>query len=134
MNERLYYFKMLNKHLSIVDARSLNNPEVNERINQIRENQNNKRMIKDGFEPGIQDNIKEYCGSQGEYNRRIRELGLIEIGKDTSSLKESTTEGGGFTRTDGFIEYAKEIGVELTGNEADAIKSGEYFSPDKVNE
>jgi hypothetical protein len=134
MNERLYYFPTIQKHLTIKEAIDLNNPEINERINHIRLNQSSKRMTKDGFEPGVQDNIKEYCGSRGEYDRRLRELGLVEVGKETSHLKESTEVGGGFTRSDGFIEYAKEIGIELSGNEEQAIKDGTFMSEDKINE
>lgn len=133
MNERLYCFKYDDKveYLQLSQARTIDHPEVKRRIGEIILNSKNKRMIKDGFEPGFQDNINEYCGSKGEYDRRIRELGLVEIGYETKDLTESTTTG--IKYGDEFIEHAKEIGVDLTGNEIEAIKTGEYFDESLVN-
>ncbi len=135
MNERLYCFKFDGRieYLSIKDAIALNNDAVATRIKEIQLNLKSKRMIKDGFEPGMQDNINEYCGSKGEYDRRLKELGLIELGYDTSHIKE-TTEVGGAMSGDGFIEAALELGIDLNDQEIDAMKSGEYFDESLVNE
>lgn len=134
MNERLFCFKFDGKieYMSIKDAIALDNDAVATRVKEIMLNLKSKRMIKDGFEPGYQDNINEYVGSKGEYDRRLRELGLIEIGYETAHIKE-TTEVGGAMKSEGFIEAALELGIDLNEQEIDAMKSGEYFDESLVN-
>jgi hypothetical protein len=135
MNERLYVFKMPDgsvEMMTIKEAIELNRADISARIEEIMLNSKNKRMNKDGFEPGWQDNLQTYAGGRKEYDRLLREKGLVEIGYDTKDLKESTAVGGA-TNTEEFALYAKEIGVDLNDQEIDAIKSGEYFDASKCD-
>lgn len=56
-----------------------------------------KRANRDGFEPGWQDSINEWHTCQAGYRRRLKELGLKEIGNDKSlrpkELSEIETKG-----------------------------------------
>lgn len=134
MNSPLYVFKMPDgkvELMSIKTAISMNNEHINNRIRQIFANLQNKRMKKDGFEPGFQANINENIHSRGEYDRRIKELGLIELGYD--HIPTDTTSLGGVCRTLEFAKYAKEIGIDLSDNEMEAITTGEYFDPSKCD-
>lgn len=134
MNERLYCFKINGEimYLSIKDAVTLYKDDTASRVQEIIQNSKNKRMSKDGFEPGWQENIQAYAGGRLEYDRMLKERGLVEIGKDTECIREST-ETGGACRSDEFIKSALEIGVDLTGNEIEAIKSGDYFDASKCD-
>jgi len=124
MNEKLYCFKYDNKveFLTLLQARALNSPVIELRIKEIILNSKYKRMKKDGFEPGMQDNINEYCGSRGEYDRRIRELGLVEIGYDAVPQDSTTTTD--YTANLEFALHAREIGVSLTDNEIEGLVDG----------
>lgn len=117
--------------LSIEEARSLNRPDVEARIREIGENLKNKRMTKDGFTPGWQENIGAYAGGRLEYDRMLKERGLVEIGREYKPSESTTVSNP--CATEEFANYAKELGVELSDNEVDAIKTGEYFSEDKVD-
>ena len=41
-----------------------------------------KGRIRDGFQPGWQQNIQEFCWSRGSYNKALNRLGMIEMGKE----------------------------------------------------
>ena len=127
MHERLYCFKYDGKveYLEISKARLIDHPEVKRRIGEIIQNSQNKRMTKDGFEPGWQENINAYAGGRLEYDKMLRERGLVEIGKDTSNVKESTAVSGLKDVITG--EMAKELNIDLNEQEIGAIKSGDYF-------
>ena len=73
MNERLYCFKYAGKveYLSIAQARLIDDPAIKYRIEEIILNSRTKRMKKDGFEPGWQENIREYVGGRAEYDHRL---------------------------------------------------------------
>ena len=133
MSERLYIFRIDGKVelLSIQQARELKDPFVDLRINEIIYNSRNKRMVKDGFEPGWQENIREYASSRSEYDKMLRERGLVEVGYDLTP-QDSTTVGGA-CNSEEFALHAKELGVELSDREIDAIKSGEYFDASKCD-
>lgn len=134
MNETLYCFKYDGKveYLTITQAINLEHPAVMKRIDEIFLNKRNKRMTKDGFEPGWQENIQAYAGGRLEYDKMLRERGLVEVGFDTEHVKDSTTTGGA-CRSEEFIKSALDMGVDLTGNEIEAIKSGEYFDDSKCD-
>ena len=114
------------KYLSFEEAVKINEEWVFKRIEQIRNNYRNKRMNKDGFEPGWQPNINEYCPDRGNYDKRLKELGLVECGRDISHIKDSTTTGG-YCESKEWALAARESGVELSDNEVEAIASGEFF-------
>lgn len=118
--------------LTLEQAYKIGTPEVLEQIERIKLAYNSKRMIKDGFEPGFQANINEYCPDRASYNRALKEKGLVELGKDTSSIRDTTTTGG-YCNTVEFALEARKIGIELSDQEVDAIASGEYFDSSKVD-
>lgn len=127
LHEKLYCFKYANKveYLTIQQARALNLPELNYRISEIILNSKSKRMNKDGFEGGFQANINEVIYNRSDYDRRLRELNLIEIGYE--AVPKDTTTTTDHCSTLEFALAAREAGVELTDNEVDAIASGEYL-------
>lgn len=86
-------------------------------------------MLKDGFEPGWQQNIMEYVGGRREYNQKLKEKGLIELGYDYVP-KESIPDYSILGNKEMALA-TKEIVPELSDNEVDAIASGEYFKDNK---
>lgn len=133
MNERLYKFTMADgsiEFLSIADAQKKNVPDFEGRLNEIMLNSKNKRMNKDGFEPGWQENIQAYAGGRKEYDRLLKEKGLVEIGYDYIPADSTTTTGA---KGMDFALHAKEIGIDLNDQEIDAIADGSYFDSSKCD-
>lgn len=118
------------KNMSIQAARALNHPEINAQIERLILNRRNKKMKKDGFTPGWQENIQAYAGGRLEYDRMLKERGLVEIGYDYVP-QDSTTETG--ARGLEFALHAKELGIELSENEVEAIADGSYFDASKCD-
>lgn len=106
-------------------SQRLEDPAIKKRFENILESSKNKRMKKDGFEPGIQANTGLYAGGRLEYNRQLKELGLVEVGYDF--VPQESKGNYNYCQTDDFINAVTEQGVELNESERDAIKSGEYF-------
>lgn len=106
-------------------AKKINDPAIKKRFDEIILNSQNKRRRKDGFIPGFQENTGRYAGGREEYNKQLKEMGLVEIGYDYVP-QESVGEHN-FCQTDEFIETCLENGIELSGNEQEAIRSGDYF-------
>lgn len=128
MRERYFSFKTSDgevKILSIKDAQKESDPAIKRRILEIIENSQNIRRKKDGFQPGWQENINEYCGDRRQYNEALKRQGLVEIGNDY--IPSASKEEYNYCHTDEFVQSCIDSGVELSGNEVDAIKSGEYF-------
>lgn len=131
MKREIYYsFKLPNgdyEMLTLQDA--CKNPALKERVNQIIESFKAKRMTKDGFEPGFQQNLGEYVGGRLEYNKKLKEKGLVEIGYDyipTESKPDISPLQG-----EDMALAVKEIVPELSDREVDAIKTGEFFKEKK---
>lgn len=83
------------------------------------------RRVKDGFEPGWQENIRKWCDSRSQYNAYVKAMGLQEIGYDyvPQEVKADYSPLSG-------AEMAREIArmdSSMTGQELDAIESGKYF-------
>jgi hypothetical protein len=124
---RLYTFNINGsvEVMTLAEAISKNDPKYQKRIEEIRLNNSNKKRVRDGFEPGWQENIQSYCGDRKQYDQALKERGLVEIGKDY--VPQDNTKLGGFCQSEEFIQEVQAQGVELSGNEVEAIKSGEYF-------
>lgn len=114
--------------MTFEEAFKLDIPDIREQINQILDRLKNRRRVKDGFTPGWQENIGEYAGGPREYQRLLKEKGLVEIGYDYVP-RESTLNINPCANEE-FVKAAFEAGVQLTGSEVEAIKSGEYFKSD----
>lgn len=106
-------------------ARKISEPDIKRRFEEILSNLQNKRMKKDGFTPGWQENINAYAGGREEYNRLLKEQGLVEIGYDYTP-EESKGEYN-YCQTEEFVQACLEQGIDLSGNEVEAIKSGEMY-------
>lgn len=111
--------------LTMQEASMIDIPEIQERVKEIRLNKANKRMIKDGFEPGWQANINAYAGDRSSYNRLLKEHGLVEVGYDHTPIDTTTTEN--YFANDEMIKACLSNGIELSGNEISALKDGSYF-------
>jgi hypothetical protein len=128
-NERLYKFKMADgsvEFLTIEDAYRKNVPDFKVRVEEIIANSKNKRMNKDGFAPGWQGNLGKYITCPKEYSRELKSQGLIEVGYDYS-FKEYEDNSNVLQDSELVKSMVKDIGIELSGNEINAIESGEYF-------
>lgn len=103
----------------------LEDPEIKRKFEEILLNSKNVRRKKDGFTPGWQENIQAYAGGPREYAQLLKEKGLVEIGYDY--VPQESKGNYNFCQTEEFVEACIEQGIDLTGNEIEAIKSGEYF-------
>lgn len=117
--------------LSMVEASVINLNEVKNRIEDIARNKANKRMTKDGFTPGWQENIQAYAGGRLEYDKMLRERGLVEIGYDHTP-QDTTTEENYFAN-DEMIKAMTEIGIDLSGQEIDALKDGSLLKETTID-
>lgn len=111
--------------MSLAEAMQRAEPEFKKRVEEIKLNLKSKKMVHDGFTPGFQENIGTYCGDRKQYDNALKERGLIEVGKD--HVPQDSTTIGGYFKNDEVIQEIINDGVELTGNEIEALKSGEYF-------
>lgn len=112
--------------MSLQDAvKRLSEPDIKKRFEEILLNNQNKRRKKDGFEPGWQENIQAYAGGRMEYDKILKEKGLTEVGYDY--VPQESTGDYNFCQTQEFVDACLDSGIELSGNEIDAIKSGDYF-------
>lgn len=128
MSKNYYVFKLSDgkiEMLTLQEASTHKDPAVKPRMGEIIYNLQNARRKKDGFQPGWQENINEYCGDRRQYNEALKRQGLVEIGNDY--IPSASKEEYNYCHTDEFVQSCIESGVELSGNEVDAIKSGEYF-------
>lgn len=134
MIESYKIFKIAGKVeiLTIAQAMAIGTPEAIAQVEKLKLDYNNRKMKRDGFEPGYQENIREHCPDRGAYNKRLKELGLVELGRDTDGIKDETKTGG-YCNTAEFAQKAVEIGVDLSDNEINAIESGEYFGPGRCD-
>ena len=123
--ERYYSFKLSTgeiKAMTISEALLTRDRCALKRIEEIIENQKVKRTIKDNFEPGWQENICEYVGTRSQYNTRLKELGLVEVGNDFIP-KDTTTTCNPYNDTETILE----AGVSPDSVLGNAMKSGELL-------
>lgn len=79
------------------------------------------QMIKDGFTPGWQSNIRKHCNSYSEYKAELKKMGLIEIGYDElPDQEDSKTKYW----TPDLLKKLHDMGIGFSGNELDAIEKG----------
>lgn len=83
-----------------------------------------KRKVDDKLKfPGFFRNIREYCSSLGEYKRKLKEKGLIEIGFDDFPDKEEDATSKKYW-TDDILKELAEEGVSFDGELIKAMQSG----------
>jgi hypothetical protein len=131
MARATYYTFNLNGDIKLMTMEEASKyPELTDRIKQIIEAHKAKRMTKDGFEPGYQPNLGEYVGGRLEYNKKLKEKGLVEIGYDY--IPKESCPNISPLQGEEMAKAVKEIVPELSDNEVEAIKTGEYFNESKV--
>lgn len=111
--------------LSLTEANIIDTDEVRKRIDEIIRNKANKRMTKDGFTPGWQENIQAYAGGRLEYDKMLRERGLVEIGYEYTPIDTTTEEN--YFANDEMIKAVKDMGIDLSGQEIEGLKDGSYL-------
>lgn len=130
---KFYTFKTSDGQIEVLtleQAHKHPDPLVQARFHQVILSNRNVKRKKDGFEPGWQENIGMYCGDRRQYNDALKAKGLIEIGNDYTPT-ESVGDYS-FTRSEEFVKACIDEGVELSGNEQEAIKTGEFFKGDPL--
>lgn len=117
------------KHmLTIHHARSFGCKVMSKRADEIVDSfksKNKTKHKKDGFVPGWQENIRMHITCPYQYRRALKDLGLIEIGNDY--IPQDNTKTSNPFENEELIKAAIKSGIYLSGNEIDALKSGEYF-------
>jgi hypothetical protein len=115
--------------LTLPQARSFGCKQMTKRANEIQEDlEKDKRKIDrkgDGFTPGFQNNINEYITCPIIYRKRLKELGLVEIGYDYVPTQKDVNKV--ISANSEFTREAIRIGIDLSDNEINAIESGEYY-------
>lgn len=96
-----------------------------ERLQDIGESHRKRRRKKDGFTPGWQENINAYAGGRREYDRLLKEQGLVELGYEGTVTEDTTYHHP--CANEEFAMALKEADPTTSDQEVDAIKSGEYF-------
>lgn len=132
MRERYFSFKATDGQIEILtlaQALKHSDPAIKSRVQEIRQNLSNVKRKQDGFQPGWQENIQAYCGDRRQYNDALKERGLVEIGNE----KIPEIEKQHSCANEGFIDALTEAGLEVSGEEAKAIVSGELFKDETVN-
>lgn len=126
---RSYTFRDSNNAIHVMTlqeaSQKLEDSAIKARFDEILVNSKNKRRQKDGFEPGFQENTGRYAGGRKEYEAQLKEMGLVEIGYDY--VPQESRGDQNFCQSDEFVQTCLDNGIELSGNEQDAIKSGDYF-------
>jgi hypothetical protein len=126
---RSYTFKDSQGELHVMTlqeaAMRIDDIAIRARFNEIIANSKNVRRKKDGFEPGVQPNTGMYAGGRMEYQKQLKDLGLVEIGYDY--IPQESVGDYNFCQTEEFIQTCLDSGIDLSGNEQEAIKTGEYF-------
>ena len=114
------------RKLTIHHARSFGCKNMNARCDDIladKKRSKDKLRRRDGFVPGWQPNINKFITCPVQYQRALKDMGLVEIGNERIIYKEP--EFNPFTQD--VVKEAVKMGVELSDREIDALESGEYF-------
>jgi hypothetical protein len=134
MRETFYVFKSPEGVVETMTIKqALARPEkwVKDRLEVLGCNLRNPRRKDDGFKPGFQENINEYVGGRLEYNKRLKELGLQEVGYDYTPQDSSAKEYHALSNPEVVQELAK-MDLGLTDQHLDAISTGEFFKDDSI--
>ena len=125
--DRFYFFTLSDgssKSMTMKEAFAHSDPAVKTRIDEIRANVKNRRTRQDGFTAGWQENIQEYCGGRKEYDQRLKDKGLVEIGND---YIPTVAEEIHPCANKEFIKSAQELGVDVSDELGKDILSGKVF-------
>ena len=114
------------RKLTIQNARSFGCKTMNAKCDEIladKKRQKDKLKRRDGFVPGWQPNINKYITCPVQYQRALKDMGLVEIGNER--LVHEAPSFNPFTQE--VVKEAISMGVDLSDREIDALESGEYF-------
>jgi hypothetical protein len=131
---KMYTFKTSDGAIEVLNlqqaSKLLNDPVIKSRFEEIILNLSNRKRSRDGFTSGWQENIQAYAGGPAEYSQMLKDRGLVEIGRDY--IPTESRGNTNYCQTEEFVQDCLAQGIELSGNEQDAIKSGDYFKGDAV--
>jgi len=128
---RYYIFTLENgtkKTLTMQAAMALNDPCVTKRVGEIKLSMKSKRRVRDGFQAGWHENIRQHVGGPQEYAKILRSKGLVEVGKDFIPGQDFK-EVHPCANAD-FAKAVAEEDSELSGTAIDAIEDGTMFDED----
>lgn len=114
------------RKLTIHQARSFGCKDMNARCDDIladKKRTKDKLRRRDGFVPGWQPNINKHITCPAQYQRALKDMGLVEIGNER--FVHETPDFNPFTEE--VVREAVKLGIDLSDREIDALESGEYF-------
>ena len=77
-------------------------------------------LVKDGFQPGFQRNIRKHCATYSEYKAHLKNLGLVELGyEDIPEFKGIKTQ---YFDDAMMRKIHKKHNISLSGREADHLQ------------
>ena len=82
------------------------------------------RLVKDGFKPGFQRNIRKHCNTYAEYKQHIKDMGLIELGNEEIKLDDNDNPPANYW-DDELLKSAHDNGFKLSGREIAHLKGEE---------
>lgn len=128
MKYRMYFYEFSNgysKWMTPVEAYKYSN-ENDVSIDQDGFDKDQKSFIrstKDGFQSGWHPSLGMHIRGKKHFNQVLKEKGLIEMGKEKVTPQERKKKN--YIDETG-IKEAVDLGAEISGQEADALISGEY--------
>lgn len=90
---------------------------------------NSHKAKTDGFKPGYHPALGIEIRTHEHYQRELKARGLVEVGNDRQEYKKQDSR----VITDDVIKDAIDKGAQISGNEAEALKSGTYKSDAPVS-
>lgn len=84
------------------------------------------KQVRDGFVPGFQRSIRKHCATYGEYKTHLKRMGLVELGYEDIEFDGEDKKIDYWD--DSILKKVADMGVYISGREADALKQGKIDS------
>lgn len=76
--------------------------------------------VDDTFKPGFQRNIREFCSTEKEYNQKLKERGLVEVGYSDIPDDVNVDEP---LFTDEMFRVMKQQGLDISDSAIEEYKA-----------
>ena len=82
------------------------------------------KLVKDGFQPGFQRNIRKHCATYSEYKAHLKNMGLIEMGPEDVPVEDPDKAPHNYWSDAMLKKVYNKHGIKITDREAEHLKSG----------